>query len=206
MCSSDLEFAIPFSTLRYRDGQPTWGINVARMIRRKNEDVIWQGWERSGGGFVRVSRAGHLTGLTDLPRAGRNIEVKPYTLGSVDHERVDNVPSRPDATRAVPAGAAGLDVKAELRPGLVLDATVNTDFAQVEVDDQQVNLTRFSLFFPEKREFFLEGAGIYEFGLTRSESLTDMKLLHTRTIGLSEGRNRLPVPITAGAQIGRAHV
>ena len=60
------EFAIPFSTLRYRDGQPTWGINVARMIRRKNEDVIWQGWERSGGGFVRVSRAGHLTELETL--------------------------------------------------------------------------------------------------------------------------------------------
>jgi hypothetical protein len=192
------EFAIPFSTLRYRDGQPTWGINVARMIRRKNEDVIWQGWERSGGGFVRVSRAGHLTGLTDLPRAGRNIEVKPYTLGSVDHERVDNVPSRPDATRAVPAGAVGLDVKAELRPGLVLDATVNTDFAQVEVDDQQVNLTRFSLFFPEKREFFLENAGIFQFGSPGSFGPPPFQLFFSRRIGISDDG---PVPVIGGARM-----
>jgi hypothetical protein len=193
------EFAIPFSTLRYRDGQSTWGINVTRTIRRKNEETIWQGWERSGGGFVRVSRAGHLTGLTDLPRAGRNIEVKPYTLGAIDHERLDPAsPSRPDATRTVPAGAVGVDVKAELRPGLVLDGTVNTDFAQVEVDDQQVNLTRFSLFFPEKREFFLENAGIFQFGAPGSFGPPPFQLFFSRRIGISDDG---PVPVIGGARL-----
>jgi len=194
------EFAIPFSTLRYPDGQTSWGFNVSRMIRRKNEELLWQSWERDGGGFLRVSRAGALTGLTDLPRTGRNVEVKPYTLGAVDQGRADvsQLALYAREIRTIPSGSGGLDVKAELRPGLVLDATVNTDFAQVEADDQQVNLTRFSLFFPEKREFFLENAGIFQFGAPGSFGPPPFQLFFSRRIGIaSDGA----VPVLGGARV-----
>jgi hypothetical protein len=153
------EFAIPFRTLRYPGDGRTWGFNVSRMIRRKNEAALWSAWSRDNEGLLRVSRAGHLEGLVDLPRAGMNLEVKPYVLGGATQERTDlaDIDTEPEIK-------VGLDAKYEVRPGLLLDATLNTDFAQVEVDDEQVNLTRFSLFFPEKREFFLENAGIFEFG------------------------------------------
>lgn len=193
------EFAIPLATLRYPEGRTVWGLNVSRMIRRKNEETLWQSWERDGGGFMRVSRAGHLTGLDDLPREGRTIEVKPYTLGAFDHERVDApTAGGPAGARSVASGSGGLDIKTELRPGLVLDATLNTDFAQVEVDDQQVNLTQFSLFLPEKREFFLENAGIFQFGAPGSFGPPPFQLFFSRRIGLaSDGA----VPVLGGARV-----
>jgi len=155
------EFAIPFRTLRYpvaEDGE-AWGFNVYRTIRRKNELVLWQSWSRDNEGFTRVSRAGHLTGMVDLPKPGLNLEVKPFVLGGLRQE-LDDEGGTPMDTEA----DMGLDLKSELRPGLVLDLTLNTDFAQVEVDDEQVNLTRFSLFYPEKRDFFLENSGVFEVG------------------------------------------
>ena len=105
-----------------------------------------------------MSQAGRLDGLSGLPRSGKNLEVKPYGLAGFEQEPGDgSLDARGQAD-------AGLDAKWEARPGLVLDATIHPDFAQVEADDEQVNLTRFDLFFPEKRDFFLENAGIFDLG------------------------------------------
>src|SRR6185295_16755994 len=146
------ELAIPFRSLRY-PSRPTpegWGINVWRVVRRKNEETLWTAWSRTGGGFRRVSQAGRLDGLAGLPRSGLNLEVKPYGLLGLAQE--EGSAGGLDSTGQTDLG---LDAKWEVRPGLVLDATVHPDFAQVEADDERVNLTRFDLFFPEKRDFFL---------------------------------------------------
>lgn len=190
------EFAIPWRTLRYPDasGDEPWGINVFRVIRRKNEQTLWQGWEREGGGLHRVSSAGHLTGLVDLPRQGINIEVKPSVLAGRRQE-ADDV----GVIGSSNTFSTGLDLKAEVRPGLLLDLTVNTDFAQVEVDDAQVNLTRFDLFFPEKRDFFLENSGIFDFG-TGDDPFGPpaYQMFFSRQIGISDDGE---VPILAGARL-----
>lgn len=188
------EFAIPFRSLRYpdgRDGEP-WGFNVYRVIRRKNEEVLWSAWSRENEGFHRVSRAGHLTELTDLPRSGLNLEAKPYLLsGATQEQQLPGVDTDPRFD-------AGLDLKWEVRPGLVLDVTANTDFAQVEVDDEQVNLTRFNLFFPEKRDFFLENAGVFEFGWRSFFEPPPLLLFFSRRIGIADGEE---VPVIGGARL-----
>lgn len=187
------EFAIPWRSIRYPAGADTdWGLNVFRSIPRKQEEILWRSWEREGGGFDRVSRAGSVGGLVDLPSAGANIEVKPFVLaGSRGERAADDLSYQGEFD-------AGLDMKAELRPGLVLDLTVNTDFAQVEVDNQQVNLTRFSLFFPERRDFFLENAGIFEFGRTGYGGGPPFLMFFSRRIGIgSDG----PVPILGGGRL-----
>ena len=192
------EFAIPFRSLRFPEAsEEPWGFNVYRIIRRKNEEVLWSSWSRSNEGFTRVSRAGHIHGLTDLPRAGLNVELKPYVLGGATGEL--DVSDRLDTDGEIDIG---LDAKYEVRPGLVLDATLNTDFAQVEVDDQQVNLTRFSLFFPEKRDFFLENAGIFEMGWRGRFEPPPFLLFFSRRIGISEDG---PIPVMGGLRLtGRA--
>lgn len=190
------EFAIPWRTLRYPDAAPDepWGINVLRVIRRKNEETLWQSWEREGGGIHRVSRAGHLAGLTELPRQGLNVEAKPFLLGGRRQEADAGGVIQSSSTRSV-----GIDLKTELRPGLLLDLTVNTDFAQVEVDDAQVNLTRFNLFFPEKRDFFLENSGIFDFGLAADPFAPPAyQMFFSRQIGISEDGE---VPILGGARL-----
>jgi hypothetical protein len=192
------EFAIPFRSLRYRPSGGEWGLNVFRMIRRKNEQVLWRGWTRSGGGFSRVSLAGHLRGLEGLPPLRRSIEVRPYALAGADRERDEAT----DRFAQTPRNDVGGELKAQLTPGLVLDATVNTDFAQVEADNQQVNLTQFDLFFPEKREFFLENAGIFEFGARWLFGPPPFLLFFSRQIGIAEDG---PVPVLGGVRItGRA--
>lgn len=189
------EFSIPFRTLRYpkdRPGAP-WGFNVSRIIRRKNELALWQSWSRDNEGFQRVSRAGDLVGMEDLPRYGVNVEVKPFVLGGTRQE-LDTAGQTPvDLHRD-----AGVDVKSELVPGLVLDLTVNTDFAQVEVDDEQVNLTRFSLFYPEKRDFFLENAGIFDLGFRGGFGPPPYQLFFSRQIGIGQ---QGAVPILGGARL-----
>ncbi len=190
------EFAIPWRTLRYPEavGDEPWGINVFRIIRRKNEETLWQSWEREGGGLHRVSRAGHLTGLVDLPQQGLNLETKPFVLVGRRQER-----SAAGAIVSSTHREIGIDIKTELRPGLVLDLTVNTDFAQVEVDDAQVNLTRFDLFFPEKRDFFLENSGIFDFGLVADPMAPPpYRMFFSRNIGISEDGE---VPILGGARL-----
>ena len=192
------EFAIPFRTLRFpqASGEP-WGFNVYRIIRRKNEEVLWSSWSRSNEGFERVSRAGHITGLSDLPRPGLNLELKPYALGGAEQER--DAAARLDTDQQM---ELGLDVKYEVRPGLLLDGTINTDFAQVEADDQQVNLTRFSLFFPEKRDFFLENSGIFEMGWRSFFEPPPFLLFFSRQIGISDDG---AIPILGGLRLtGRA--
>ena len=202
------EIVIPFRTLKFADRDPqTWGINFRRKVRRLNEDSFWSPLPRIYG-LERVSMAGTLDGLRGI-RAGRNLRIKPYV--STSGSTVGQLPTRGDFD-------GGLDVKYGVTTGLVWDFTVNTDFSQVEADEQQVNLTRFSLFFPEKRDFFLENAGMFDFGTTggffgnntgaisygsRLSRVPQMRLFFSRRIGLSEDGQ--VIPIVAGTRLsGRA--
>ncbi len=183
------EFAIPFRTLRYPAGaaEQTWGFNVARITRYNNQESLWTSWSRDNEGMHRISRAGHLVGLEGLPRSGLAVEAKPYLLASSE-----------DSGAVARRFKAGLDTKWEVRPGLTLDATANTDFAQVEADSEQVNLTRFDLFFPEKRDFFLENAGIFEFGMRAAVEPPPFLLFFSRRIGISDSGS---VPVIAGSRL-----
>ena len=205
-----VEMEIPFKSLRYRSGpDQLWGVQLRRGIRRKNEWVyltrlpIAAGGGSGSAGIFRVSAAGTLVGL-EPPTASRNIEIKPYLIGDYTQDVVSD-PLAP----GVGDGDVGLDVKVSITQNLTADITVNTDFAQVEVDEQQVNLTRFSLFFPEKREFFLEGAGIFNFarggigaGFGGGGGFfgggNAPTLFHSRRIGLEDGE---VVPILGGGRV-----
>jgi hypothetical protein len=190
------EFAIPLRTLRYpADSTAVWGFNVVRYLARANEESLWTSWGRDPEGFHRVSNGGHLVGIGALPRPGLNLEVKPYLLAGGSRD-VDAVPI--DDGRL----EAGLDLKTEVAPGLLLDLTVNTDFAQAEVDDERINLTRFGLFFPEKRDFFLENAGIFEFGFRSAFEPPPFLMFFSRRIGVADDG---PVPLLGGLRLtGRA--
>ena len=159
-----VEMEIPFKTLRYRSETPQlWGVQLRRYIRRKNEMAyltrlpITAGGGSATAGIFMVSAAGTLFGL-EPPPSTRTIEIKPYLIGGVTKDVAADPLGRNERN-----GEFGLDIKYGITRNLTADLTYNTDFAQVEVDEQQVNVTRFSLFFPEKREFFLEGRGIFEF-------------------------------------------
>jgi hypothetical protein len=195
------EFAIPFRTLRYPPGDApqTWGFNVERMIRRKNEQTLWSAWRRGEGGLNRISQAGTLAGLEGLPRSRLNLEIKPYGLAGLTRERMDDgsIPTRSDLS-------LGLDAKWEVRPGLVLDGALNPDFAQVEADDEIVNLTRFDLFLPEKRDFFLENAGIFDFGVRGFFEPPPFLMFFSRRIGISDDEEA-EIPVMGGVRLsGRA--
>ena len=182
------EMAIPFRSLRYGSGRAVWGLNFERNIRRKNETAFWAHLGRQHDLF-RVSEAGHLVGVE--PPRQRNLQLTPYVLSSAR----DYVEGSTDDSEV------GMDLKYGVTPSLTLDLTVNTDFAQVEADDQQINLDRFSLFFPEKRPFFLENSGLFRVG-GRSSFRGGTELFFSRRIGLSGG---MPVPILGGARLsGRA--
>ena len=192
----EAEFAIPFKTLRYPTGMDrTWGFNVKRNIRRKNEQVYLAPIQR-GFDIFRISAAAKLSGLDLEPR--HDLKITPYVLGSVNKDytvAANQVTSRVnpfDGDRNV-----GVDVKWGVRPNLTADFTVNTDFAQVEADDEQVNLTRFDLFFPEKRPFFLENASVFQFGAPQQ-----VDLFFSRRIGLSAtGASGLPIDIICGGRL-----
>ena len=179
------EFRIPFSTLRYAGGEAgSWGVNFGRRIRRKNEDAYWAFIPRQFN-LYRLSRAGTLQ-LSELPTP-RLATVTPYVLTSGQRDFVLGTPARRHADW-------GVDAKYGITQGLTLDLTYNTDFAQVEVDEQRTNLTRFPLFFPEKRPFFLENAGVFSAGTPQA-----VDLFFTRRIGIdSLGR---PVPILGGGRV-----
>lgn len=155
-----IEFKIPFRSMRFREGGRVWGIQFRRMVRWKNEISFLTPVPASYGrrGLTKVSSYGTLVGI-EAPGRLRNLDVKPYVLGS---SLTDRRASPPVANRL--DGNAGVDVKWGLTQSVIADFTYNTDFAQVEDDEQQVNLTRFNLLFPEKREFFLEGQEIFAFG------------------------------------------
>jgi hypothetical protein len=165
------EFAIPFRTLRFPQRvDQVWGVNFQRNIRRRNERAFWSPVPRQYD-LNRVSLARPVSGI-QVP-ALRNLTITPYALGNAIQSGVNPADGKL-------AGDVGGDLKYSLTPSLVLDATVNTDFAQVEVDEQQVNLDRFNLFFPEKRPFFLENAGFFSVG-----NPGEVDLFFSRRIGLS---------------------
>jgi hypothetical protein len=197
------EMAIPFKSLRYQGAGPqTWGINFRRAIRWKNELSYLTALPAAFGpqALHYIGSAATLVGI-ETPQQSMNLELKPYVVSSVTTDRAAAVPFDNDVT-----GDVGFDFKYGLTRGLILDATVNTDFAQVEEDQQQVNLTRFSLFFPEKRDFFLEGQGIFAFGgvaFGQGANPGEVPVMFfSRQIGLSRGQS---VPVMAGARVtGRA--
>ena len=172
------EFQIPFRSLRYsNDEVQDWGINFQRNIRRNNEVVFWSPLDRNRN-LYRVSDAGTLTGIQPPPQ--RNLQFTPYGLASA--KRGGELANTETDTEF------GFDIKYSITPSLTLDATYNTDFAQVEVDEQQVNLDRFNLFFPEKRPFFLENAGQFEVGNSQSA-----QVFFSRRIGIAEDGTVIPV-------------
>ncbi len=196
-----IEMAIPFKSLRYAPGrEQTWGLNLRRVVRWKNEWSYLAQVPRAlttFRGMLKVSSAGTLTGL-EAPTGTRTIEIKPYALGSVSTDRTASPPLSSDGDYNV-----GGDLKYGITQNLTADLTVNTDFAQVEVDEQQVNLTRFNLFFPEKRDFFLEGAGTFAFAGRASAGLAAGSgdtpyLFFSRRIGLDGGRE---VPLQVGGRV-----
>ena len=189
------EFGIPFRTLRYPAGDSqTWGVNFQRTIRRRNETAYWAPLTLQYNLF-RVSQAGQLRGLQVPVGDTENLQLTPYVTGEAI--RLDADPAR--GTTAV--GDVGADLKYSVTSGLTLDATWNTDFAQVEVDEQQINLDRFNLYFPEKRPFFLENAGAFAVSNAGGAVQGDpaqTELFFSRRIGIEQGR---VVPILAGARL-----
>jgi hypothetical protein len=191
-----VEMRIPFRSLRYRPGaNQSWGFQLRRIIRRRNEASYITALPISAArgnsviaGSWRVSQAATLEGI-DVPGRSLNVEVKPYAIGGLRTDRVAATPIDNDFD-----ADAGVDLKYGITSNLTLDATYNTDFAQVEVDEQQVNLTRFSLFFPEKREFFLEGRGNFDF----TSGMGSPSMFFSRRIGLQQNR---VVPILYGARV-----
>jgi Domain of unknown function (DUF5916)/Carbohydrate family 9 binding domain-like len=197
------ELRIPFRALRFDRGSAhAWGINFSRHIRRKNEVVFWSPVPRAYN-MNRVSLAGNLTGL-ETGSAARDLRLKPYIAANT----VRNVgtAARPDPRFARNVDM-GIDAKAAVTPGLTADLTANPDFAQVEADEQQVNLTQFSQFYPEKRDFFLENSGIFYVGdAARNNQVNptptpdvDNLLFFSRRMGITG--SGVPVPIVGGARL-----
>lgn len=197
-----VEIRIPFKSLRYRSSSvQVWGLQLRRIIRRRTEASYLTPLPISAArgnsviaGLWRVSQAGSLVGL-EVPAESLKLEVKPYAIGGVTTDLTAAAAVRND-----PAGTAGFDVKYGVTRNLTADFTYNTDFAQVEVDEQRVNLTRFSLFFPEKREFFLESRGNFDFaqGGGGGDGPGAPTLFFSRRIGLQAGD---AVPILAGGRL-----
>lgn len=192
-----MEMRIPWSTLRFNAtlGPQDWGLNFGRRTRSTNEDAYWAPVDRRDP-VHRMSKAGTLRGLRDLPAAG-NRSVKPYLLG----EQLKG----PGISGTTPTRFdAGGDLKWGITPGLTLDLTVRTDFSQVEVDAERVNLTRFPLFFEEQRDFFLENSGVFRFGDVAERNYRlgagprDFSLFQSRRIGLAGGE---VIPILGGGRL-----
>ncbi len=189
-----MEMKIPFRTLRFSDArEQVWGMNVFRLIRRKNEVTLWTPVPRQFNQF-KVSYAGTLEGIRDVQR-GRNLQIKPFVTASGTSERT--------GARAWDADG-GADLKYGIGSALALDLTYRTDFSQIEADEQQINLTRFSLFFPEKREFFLENQGAFRIGDQDSGGQSggarrDLLPFFSRRIGLAPDGQ--PLPIVGGARL-----
>ncbi len=186
-----VEIEIPFNSIRMQDQEDqVWGIDFKRNIRRKNEEAIWSNYSRDFD-FNEVSQAGELVGLKDISSEHR-LRIKPYVTGGASRVFTRGVP---ETDHLFDAGLE--DLKVQLTPSLTLDFTANPDFAQADVDQQIVNLTRFSVFFPEKREFFQENASVFDFG--PGGFSRELRLFHSRTIGLSDSRE--PIDILAGVKL-----
>jgi hypothetical protein len=189
------EIAIPLTTLRFPDAtEHVWGINFMRNIRRKNEQVYWSPIPKAQS-LMRVSLAGSLTGLNAIDQ-GMDLKIKPFVVSGVRDRQSSATAGSTDMLRDL-----GVDARYGVTSGLNLDLTINTDFAQAEADQQQINLTRFNLFFPEKRDFFLEHAGLFNMGTggTFGTGQLETDLFFTRRIGLSDTGQ--PVPIIGGVRL-----
>ncbi|HMN10521.1 MAG TPA: DUF5916 domain-containing protein [Gemmatimonadaceae bacterium] len=198
-----VEMRIPFRALRFdQASRQPWGVNFSRHIRRKNEVDFWSPVPRAFN-LNRVSLAGNVVGLR-VGSAGRDLRVKPYIAGNTVRALGTSTAPSPRFSRDVDVGA---DLKAALTPGLTLDVTLNPDFGQAEADEQQVNLTQFSLFLPEKRDFFLENSGVFYIGdAARNNRVNtvptpdeDNLLFFSRRIGLSS--TGVQVPIDGGLRL-----
>ena len=187
--------AIPFTTLNFMHSQDVvWGVNFKRFIRRKNEEDLWSGWRRTFG-VNKISEAGELGGITEIG-SGRLFIVKPYALGGFSH-----LPASGLSNGLTPGMAAlhtgGVDMKIGLRSNLVANLTGNTDFADSDVDVQQFNLTPYKLFFPEKRQFFLENANVFSFPMSIESG---DQLFFSRQIGIDPVTGQ-EVPINGGGRV-----
>jgi len=182
----EAEFEIPFHTLRFNPGQDqVWGVNFMRNLRRRNEQSYWSPVPRAFD-LQRVSLAGDLRGVEAKFR--RNLQIVPFIVGGIQQDYTHD----PAVKRYTPE--VGMDMKYTLTSSLTLDFTVNTDFAQVEVDEEQVNLTRFDLFFPEKRPFFLENSGYFTVGTPQ-----EVEVFFSRRIGIDPSGAQ--IPILGGARL-----
>ncbi|MBK7626202.1 MAG: carbohydrate binding family 9 domain-containing protein [Bacteroidales bacterium] len=186
----DGELIIPFKTLGFKEGNSTWGLKLIRYIKRKSEASYWPETSLNANKF-QVSDAGRITGITDITQ-GIGLDITPYLTSGVSKKQNTD-----------PKGVldGGLDAFYHITPSLKASLTVNTDFAQTEVDEKQINLTRFSLFFPEKRDFFLDGANYFTFGIngdSENPQSTQMIPFFSRRIGLDAGGN--PVSIKYGGK------
>lgn len=180
------EIRIPFKTLRFDSNRlETWGIQFRRIIRRRNEDSFWSVVPREADVF-RLSLGGHLKGLKEVS-PGWYLDIIPYLLSGLERLPSSGAPDREGKWNA------GGDIRYWIATNLIADISINTDFAQVEVDEQQVNITRFPLFFPEKRDFFLEGKGYFDFGINGK-----LQPFFSRRIGLAGEKQ---IPIIAGAKV-----
>lgn len=187
------EIRIPLRVIRFAasDAGAAFGVDFERVIRRKNELTYWNSYVRDYS-FHQLSQAGHLTGVEGLSADSR-LRIKPYVNSQAFSRGVGD-------RRTGIGGQIGLeDLKYAITPALTFDLTINTDFAQAEVDQVVANFERVPVFFPEKRDFFLEGAGQFEFGVVQGEGDSEVKLYHSRRIGLSESGRA--IPILAGAKL-----
>jgi hypothetical protein len=180
----DAEIVIPFKTLRFRPGQSSWGLKLIRYIKRKEESVYWPTGNLDTYRF-QISDSGIITGLEGLEQ-GVGLDIRPYGLLGLDQWSDESDDFVADA---------GLDVFYQLTPGLSSALTINTDFAETEVDSRQINLTRFPLFFPEKRDFFLDGSNYFTFGPSQEKLIP----FFSRRIGLDSDGN--PIPILWGGKV-----
>ena len=182
------EVEIPFGTVNFDPNGSAWGVNFQRTVRRKNEDSLWAGHARNQG-LARMTNAGRLEGISGITQ-GLGLDVKPYVVGNVSAAPGRG---RPDA---LSTGDIGVDAFYNLTPALRANISINTDFAETEVDQRRVNLTRFPLFFEEKRDFFLEGSSFFDFSREADEAVMPF---FSRRIGLDDAG--APQPIDAGAKL-----
>lgn len=176
-----VEMVIPYSTLKFKRGNDqVWGINFERNIRRKKEQLLWQGWSRLYD-LEKISQGGKLTNISNI-KQGTKVEIKPYMLGGL--EFLDG--------NTKSTGKIGGEINFDITPTLKLNFSANTDFAQVESDRKKINLSRFAINYPEKRQFFLEGKNYYDMSVGGSQ------LFYSRTIGIDKHEN---VPILGGMRL-----
>jgi len=186
----DGELIIPFKTMGFKKGSDTWGLKLIRHIKRKSESSYWPVTSLNADKFA-ISDAGRITGLTDITQ-GIGLDITPYATGGISKKQ------NTDPNRVVDGG---LDAFYQITPSLKASVTINTDFAQTEVDEKQINLTRFNLYFPEKRDFFLDGSNYFTFGINgdrENQHSTEMIPYFSRRMGLDSVGN--PVAIKYGGK------